>query len=119
MLIVLAVALVVAVVLFAVWPAFRRMVTDKVQPAWAEAKATLHTLRSPLRLLQLFGGSLATQLLFAGALVASVAAFGTDINLAAGLVVYLFAALLGGFLSLIHISEPTRHDSGSRMPSSA
>ena len=44
---------------------------------------------------------------------------------------YVYGPDLGGFtgscsagivvldLSLIHISEPTRHDSGSRMPSSA
>jgi uncharacterized membrane protein YbhN (UPF0104 family) len=93
----LAVALICAVVV-AVVPKLRHRLTDRFRPWLGDSRAALDTLRSPLRLLQLIGGNLATQLLYALALAACVVAFGVEIDLGAALAVYLIAALFGGFM---------------------
>lgn len=97
----LAVVVVVALagaVLAAAVPALRHRLVDRFRPWMGDARSALDTLRSPVRLVQLVGGNLATQILFAMALAGCVEAFGADIDLGAALAVYVVAALFGGFM---------------------
>ena len=75
-LIVLAAIAVAAVIAFAV-PALRQRVLGWLH----EARDALQVLRTPRKLLQLFGGNLLSQLLFALTLGACVRAFGFEVPL--------------------------------------
>lgn len=93
-----AVVLVVLVVLaFALRP-IRTRILDRVRPAFTEVRSTLAALRSPWKLVQLFGGNLGNQVLFALALGVSLRAFGGELNLGTLIVVYVGAALFGGLM---------------------
>ncbi|MFN7151277.1 MAG: YbhN family protein, partial [Microthrixaceae bacterium] len=94
----LLVVAVVAGVIAAAVPSVRHRLTDRFRPWLGDAHSALDTLRSPLRLVQLVGGNVATQLLYALALAACVVAFGAEIDLGAALAVYVIAALFGGFM---------------------
>jgi uncharacterized protein (TIRG00374 family) len=87
-------ALVVLAVLVMIIPAWRRRVLDALN----KARAATGVLRSPTKLLQLFGGNLLSQLLFAVALGVCAKAFGQDLPLSSlvliNTVVTLFAGLL-------------------------
>jgi uncharacterized membrane protein YbhN (UPF0104 family) len=95
---VLAVALVVLVVVGAALPKVRNLVLDHVRPVLREAFDTIRGLRSLGKVVQLFGGNLVNQLLFAAALGLSLRAFGGELNLATLVVVYVAAALFGGLM---------------------
>ncbi len=60
-----------------VLPAWRGRVLDALHKAWAATGV----LRSPTKLLQLFGGNLLSQVLFAVALGACAKAFGQEVPL--------------------------------------
>ena len=79
-------------------PSLRRQLVERVRPVLAEAFDTLRGLRSMGKLIQLFGGNLANQLLFAMALGLCLRAFGGELNLATLVVVYVGAALFGGLM---------------------
>jgi uncharacterized membrane protein YbhN (UPF0104 family) len=79
-------------------PALRHRLVDRFRPWIGDARSALDALRSPMRLVQLVGGNLTTQILYAVALAACVAAFGAEIDLGAALAVYVVAALFGGFM---------------------
>ena len=64
----------------------------------SEAKQTFRSLRSLSKLLQIFGGNLGNQLLFALTLGICLRAFGGSLNLATLLVIYVAAALFGGLM---------------------
>jgi uncharacterized membrane protein YbhN (UPF0104 family) len=87
-------ALVVIAVLVMVLPAWRRRVLDALH----KVGAATAVLRSPTKVLQLFGGNLLSQFLFAVALGASAKAFGEELPLSSlvliNTVVTLFAGLL-------------------------
>jgi uncharacterized protein (TIRG00374 family) len=80
------------------WPASRPRIVERVRPWWRQVRSSAAVLRSPSRVVALFGGNLATQLLFAAALAACARAFGVDLDLADSLVVYVGASLFGGFM---------------------
>ena len=92
------VLLVIVAVLAAALPAIRNRVLRRVTPMLSEAKQTLRSLRSLSNLLQIFGGNLGNQLLFALTLGICLRAFGGSLNLATLLVVYVAAALFGGLM---------------------
>lgn len=98
LLVVLAVALVVLVVGGLSLPRVRRGILERVRPVVNDAFDTLRGLRSLRKLVQLFGGNLANQLLFAMALGLVLRAFGGELNLATLVVVYVAAALFGGLM---------------------
>lgn len=98
LLVVLAVALVVLVVGGLSLPRVRRSIVERVRPVVNDAFDTIRGLRSLPKLVQLFGGNLANQLLFAMALGLVLRAFGGELNLATLVVVYVAAALFGGLM---------------------
>jgi uncharacterized protein (TIRG00374 family) len=95
---VVAVVAVVGGVLAMALPKVRSRVLERVRPLLTEVLDTFRGLRSLGKVLQLFGGNLANQILYAAALGASLAAFGGELNLATLIVVYVAAALFGGMM---------------------
>ena len=65
---------------------------------YREAKAALRVLRSPRKLLQLFGGNVASQILFAVALAACVEAFGVSVSLTELVLINTVVSLFAGLL---------------------
>jgi uncharacterized protein (TIRG00374 family) len=95
---VIAAVLVLMVVLAVVLPRIRNRILERVRPLLVEVRDTVRSLRSLSKLLQIFGGNLANQLLYALALGACLTAFGGSLNLATLVVVYVAAALFGGMM---------------------
>ncbi len=91
--IVVAVLLVVLIV-----PKLRRSAVARVKAILAEAMKALHGLRSPRRLGLLFGGNLASELLFATALGIFVRAFGYSLGLGQLVLINVSVSLLAGLL---------------------
>ena len=97
--IILAVVVAVAVVtgLVLAIPRLRRLASDKLRPRlrdmWANARAVA---RSPLKMAQLFGGTLVSQVFVALALAVSVRAFDDHLSLATLIVVITLAGMIGG-----------------------
>ncbi|MCX6524887.1 MAG: lysylphosphatidylglycerol synthase transmembrane domain-containing protein, partial [Actinobacteria bacterium] len=79
-------------------PATRNRFLNRVRPMLSEAKQTFRSLRSLSNLLQIFGGNLGNQILFALTLGICLRAFGGSLNLATLLVIYVSAALFGGLM---------------------
>ena len=95
---VVAAVVVLAAVIAAALPKVRQRILDRVRPMLTEVLDTFRGLRSLGKFLQLFGGNLVCQFLFAVALGASLAAFGGNLNLATLVVIYVAAALFGGMM---------------------
>ncbi len=92
---ILVVAAVIGAVL--VVPRFRHRVLDKVRPQVASARDNLREVSGqPRKVLQLFGGNVASQILFALTLDAALLAYGADLPLLQLVVINSFASLLGG-----------------------
>ena len=68
--------------------------------AYREAKTALRVLRSPRKLLQLFGGNVAAQVLFAVALAACVEAFGESVPLTELVLINTVVSLFAGLLPM-------------------
>jgi uncharacterized membrane protein YbhN (UPF0104 family) len=94
-LIVLAVLVVAAVVVIAV-PKLRRRASTMLK----EARTALAVLRSPTKVLQLFGGNLLSQVMFAIALGACVQAFGADVSLSSLVLINTVVSLFAGLLPI-------------------
>ena len=88
------VAIVVCGVIVMAVSAVRRRVVAAVR----EARAALRVLRSPIKLLQLFGGNLLGQVMFSVALGACVFAFGADVPLSELLLINTVVSLFAGLL---------------------
>src|SRR5690606_29567361 len=97
-LVVAAVLLVVAVGLAIALKGIRRRIWERVKPFVEDAKEALGGLRSPSKLLQLFGGNLMSQVLMALTLGLCLRTFGGQLNLSTLIVIYVGAALFGGFM---------------------
>lgn len=98
-LVVLAVVAVLAVLIAAFLRRTREWVLAKVREPVSEMWSIAKGVRTPRRLLQLFGGNFVTELLFGLCLGASALAFGgASSGLAGAMVVYIAAALFGGFM---------------------
>jgi uncharacterized protein (TIRG00374 family) len=95
---VLVAAAVIAVVVGLSLPSLRRRLFERIRPLFDEAIDTVRGLRSRGKLVQLFGGNLASQILYAAALGLTLRAFGGELNLATLVVVYVGAALFGGLM---------------------
>jgi glycosyltransferase 2 family protein len=94
----LVAALVVGAVVVLVVPRLRRFVVGAIRRTVAEAFEVLRGLRSPRRLLQLFGGNLVAELLFALALGIFVQAMGHSLALHELLFINMAVSLLAGLL---------------------
>jgi uncharacterized membrane protein YbhN (UPF0104 family) len=86
-------ALVIGAIALAI-PAVRRRLT----PWFREARAALDVLRTPVKLLQLFGGNVLSQVLFAVTLGACVRAFGFDVPLSSLILINTIVSLFAGLL---------------------
>ncbi len=92
---VVGVALVVGLALLI--PKARRMVADKMRPKLIDIWANVRQVaKSPRKLIQLFGGAAAGQVLVALALAASLRAFGDHLSLPTLIVVITLASMIGG-----------------------
>lgn len=76
----------------------RQGIVARVRPMLEQVADTVRSLRSPTKLLELFGGNLANQLLFAMALGVCLRAFGGELDLATLLTIYVASALFGGLM---------------------
>ncbi len=94
-LIALAVIVVAVIVIVAV-PAVR----NRALAALREARDALRVLRSPTKVLQLFGGNLLSQVLFAVALSTCVFAFGEEVPLSTLLLINTVVSLFAGLLPI-------------------
>jgi uncharacterized protein (TIRG00374 family) len=95
--IVVALAVAAAAVLLLV-PRWRRPILARVATLVRDAREALRGLHSPRRLALLFGGSLASELLFATALGLFARAFGYDLGLDELVFINVTVALLAGLL---------------------
>jgi uncharacterized membrane protein YbhN (UPF0104 family)/tRNA A-37 threonylcarbamoyl transferase component Bud32 len=77
---------------------WRNFVVGWIKRLGSEARQAVSGLRSPKRLALLFGGNLATELLFALALATFARALGAPVGLATALLVNISVALLAGLL---------------------
>jgi uncharacterized membrane protein YbhN (UPF0104 family) len=94
-LIALLVVLVVLVVLaFLVVGRLRRAALSRLRAWWPEVRASLQPLRTGHKLMQLVGGNLAAELLFAAALATMSHAFGAPISIVDALFVNLASSLI-------------------------
>jgi uncharacterized membrane protein YbhN (UPF0104 family) len=101
-----AVVVVILVVAAFFVPRIRRLIA----PHLAEARTAARVLREPLKLLQLFGGNMAAQLLLAGILGICLRAFGQEATLAELLVANTLTSLLSGIVPVpggIGVTEAT------------
>jgi uncharacterized membrane protein YbhN (UPF0104 family) len=102
-LIAIAAIVVLAVVTLTVAPV-RRWLVD----AYHQARTALRVLRSPTKVLQLFGGNLVAQVLFGVALAACVEAFGQEVSLSELVLINTVVSLFAGLLPIpggIGVSE--------------
>jgi uncharacterized membrane protein YbhN (UPF0104 family)/tRNA A-37 threonylcarbamoyl transferase component Bud32 len=106
-LLILGVVVVVILVVAAMFvPRIRRLIA----PHLAEARTAARVLREPLKLLQLFGGNMAAQLVLAGILGICLRAFGQQATLAELLVANTLTSLLSGIVPVpggIGVTEAT------------
>jgi uncharacterized membrane protein YbhN (UPF0104 family) len=79
-------------------PKLRRSAVARVKAIMTEAMKALHGLRSPRRLGLLFGGNLASEVLFATALGVFVRAFGYSLGLGELVLINVSVSLLAGLL---------------------
>jgi uncharacterized membrane protein YbhN (UPF0104 family) len=101
---------VVVVVILAVAAIFVPKLRRLIAPHLAEARAAARVFRQPMKLLQLFGGNLAAQLLLAGVLGLCLRAFGEQATLAELLVANTLTSLLSGIVPVpggIGVTEAT------------
>jgi glycosyltransferase 2 family protein len=87
-----------AIALTLIVPKWRRAAISRVKALAAEALSALRGMRSPRRLGLLFGGNLATEVLFAFSLGIFVRAFGYSIGLGDLILINVSVALLAGLL---------------------
>lgn len=93
--IILAIAAVSGAILLV--PRFRKSIGAKVKPQFTAARDNLRELRgSPRKAVQLFGGNVASQLLFAITLNCALKAYGSSLPIPELIVINSFASLLGG-----------------------
>lgn len=95
---VLAALALIAIIVAVTVPQLRTRIGDRVRPILADARTTVSSLRSPDKLVRLFGGAFVSELILAAALGLSLHAFGASANLATLLVICVGAALFGGFM---------------------
>jgi uncharacterized membrane protein YbhN (UPF0104 family) len=101
-----AVVVVILVVAAMFVPRIRRLIA----PHLTEARTAARVLQEPLKLLQLFGGNMAAQLLLAGLLGLCLRAFGQHATLAELLVANTLTSLLSGIVPVpggIGVTEAT------------
>ena len=94
----IALIVLIAVVVLGAVVAFVAPVRRRLVEAYREAKTALRVLRSPRKLLQLFGGNVAAQVLFAVALAACVEAFGESVSLTELVLINTVVSLFAGLL---------------------
>ena len=96
---VVAVAVLVVVAVAAVaLKGIRQRIWARVKPFVDDARDALRSLRSPTKLAQLFGGNFLNQVVMALALGLALRTFGGHLNLSTLIVIYVGAALFGGFM---------------------
>ncbi len=95
---ILAAAVLVTAVAALALPRVRRRIAARVRPMASQALGTARSLRSPGKLLELFGGNLANQIVFATTLGLCLKAFGGSLDLGTLLVIYVASALFGGLM---------------------
>jgi uncharacterized membrane protein YbhN (UPF0104 family) len=101
LLVLLGIAVAVVLVLAVLAVALRRVrtrIVNRVRPWLSDVGTTLKAVRAPGRLMRIFGGNTAEQLLYGLVLALCVEGFGANISFAEGLVVWVLASLFGGFM---------------------
>ena len=86
--------LLVAAAIIVIVPSLRRRFAGWL----GEARSALHVLRTPRKLLQLFGGNVLSQVLFAVTLGGCVRAFGLEVPLSSLILINTVVSLFAGLL---------------------
>jgi glycosyltransferase 2 family protein len=100
LLLIVAVVAVIAVAVLFIVPKWRHFIVGWIVKLSKEALEAGRGLRSPRRLSMLFGGNLATEILFAFALQTMVRAFGYQVGMAELLLINVSVSLLSSFLPI-------------------
>ncbi len=95
---ILVIGVVIAVTIVALIPRLRTFVVGWIRQLAHEAFGVLRGLRSPRRLVMLFGGNLVAELIFASALGIFVLAFGYSVPLQELLFINMSVSLLSGLI---------------------
>ena len=90
--------MVVAILVAVLVGRIRRAIVDRVRAWWPQVRTAVAGLRASHKLTLLFGGSIATEILFAAALGLFARAFGYDISLVDLLVINMSVSLLASFI---------------------
>ena len=94
----IVVAMAILTLLVVLVTPLRRAITSRVQRWWPEVRNSLVSLRGSHKLMLLFGGNLATEILFATALGLFCRGLGYDISLADLLLINIGVSLLASFI---------------------
>ncbi len=100
--------LVVALLVVVLVGPIRRAIVGRIRTWWPQIRTSLHTLRSPRKLMLLIGGNIATEILFATALGLFTRGLGYPISLPDLLVINMSVSLLSSFIPVpggIGVSE--------------
>ncbi len=90
--------LVVAVLVMVLVGRIRRAIVDRIRTWWPQIRTSVAGLRASHKLVLLFGGSIATEILFATALGLFARGLGYDISLVDLLVINMSVSLLASFI---------------------
>jgi glycosyltransferase 2 family protein len=90
--------LVAAVLVMVLVGRIRRAIVDRIRTWWPQVRTSVAGLRTSHKLVLLFGGSIATEILFAAALGLFARGLGYDISLVDLLVINMSVSLLASFI---------------------
>jgi uncharacterized protein (TIRG00374 family) len=100
LLVIIVVAAIVVLIVALVVPKLRRWVWTKIQPWVHQVWSTLQNLKSPLKVIEILGGNLLSELLFAATLGIFLEAFGASTSFANLLVINVTASLFAGVMPI-------------------
>lgn len=95
---VLAGVLVLATLVALALPAVRHRVLDRIRPWFAEVRETVGSMRSPVKIAQVIGGNLLSELLFASTMAVVLSAFHHPVPLGTLLVINVAVSLFAGIM---------------------
>jgi uncharacterized protein (TIRG00374 family) len=100
LLVIIVVAAIVVLIVALVVPKLRRWVWAKIEPWVHQVWSTVQNLKSPLKVLEILGGNLLSELLFAATLGIFLEAFGSSTSFANLLVINVTASLFAGLMPI-------------------
>lgn len=94
----IAAVVVLAAAIGLLFPSVRRRIVERVKPWMHEVRETVGSLRSPTKVLQVLGGNLGAEILFALTLAVVLNAFGSPVPLGTLLLINVCVSLFAGLM---------------------